>query len=169
MEVSFEILGKNGHITDIATATLAATMPLAEATPVTHAVTSSPSPRHRLNPRFTFQSFVIADTNRLAAAAAAAAAEEPGVEYNPLYIYGSPGLGKTHLLQAIAQRAAQKGTNALYVTSEQFTNEFVTAIANSRGDEFRRRYRSVQLLLMDDIQFLANKAAHAGRVLLHVQ
>jgi chromosomal replication initiator protein len=156
MEVSFEILGRNGN--GHSNGHASATMPLAAATPVTQAMVSSPSPRHRLNPRFTFQSFVIADTNRLAAAAAAAAAEEPGSDYNPLYIYGSPGLGKTHLLQAIAQRAAQKGTDALYVTSEQFTNEFVTSIANGRGDEFRRRYRSVQLLLVDDIQFLANKA-----------
>ncbi|HVP05708.1 MAG TPA: chromosomal replication initiator protein DnaA [Dehalococcoidia bacterium] len=131
-------------------------MALAEASPV-HSIISSPLLRQRLNPKYTFRSFVIADSNRIAAAAALAAAERPGEDYNPLFIYSSPGLGKTHLLQAIALRAGQAGRNALYVTSEQFVNDFVTSIAQGRGDEFRRRYRSVQLLLMDDIQFLAGK------------
>lgn len=121
------------------------------------AVISSPVLPLRLNPRYTFRSFVVADSNRLAAAAASSAAERPGEDYNPLFIYSTPGLGKTHLLQAIAQRAGGTGRNVLYVTSEQFTNEFITAIANGRGDEFRRRYRSVRLLLVDDIQFLAGK------------
>ncbi|HEV8574518.1 MAG TPA: chromosomal replication initiator protein DnaA, partial [Dehalococcoidia bacterium] len=84
--------------------------------------------------------------------------ESPGADYNPLFIYSTPGLGKTHLLQAIAQRATHRKQVALYLTSEQFTNEFVTAIAQGRSDEFRRRHRSPQLLLIDDIQFLAGKA-----------
>ena len=83
--------------------------------------------------------------------------DNPGKDYNPLFIYSAPGLGKTHLLQAIASRAESRNHNALYVTSERFTNEFVTAIAQSRSDEFRRRYRSLQLLLIDDMQFLAGK------------
>ena len=122
-----------------------------------HSLISSPLLKQRLNPRYTFGTFVIADSNRVAAAAARAAAEEPGEDYNPLFIYSSPGLGKTHLLQAIALRAGQLSMNALYVTSEQFVNDFVTSIAQSRTDEFRRRYRSVQLLLLDDVQFLGSK------------
>jgi chromosomal replication initiator protein len=160
-EVSFEILATNGNgATATANGKSAPSRgddaALAEASPV-HSIISSPLLRQRLNPKFTFRAFVVADSNRIAAAAAMAAAERPGEDYNPLFIYSSPGLGKTHLLQAIALRAGQAGRNALYVTSEQFVNDFVTSIAQNRGDEFRRRYRSVQLLLIDDIQFLANK------------
>ena len=164
-EVSFEIIaGANGHKTNGhapvngngKTTPVSDEMALAEASPV-HSIISSPLLRQRLNPKYTFRTFVTADSNRIAAAAALAAAERPGEDYNPLFIYSSPGLGKTHLLQAIALRAGQAGRNALYVTSEQFVNDFVTSIAQGRGDEFRRRYRSVQLLLMDDIQFLASK------------
>ncbi len=163
--VSFEIIGTNrdrngeargngngnGH-----PATRAAEMPLAETSPV-HSLISSPLLKQRLNPRYTFRTFVVAGSNRIAAAAALAAAEKPGEDYNPLFIYSSPGLGKTHLLQAIALRAGQLSINALYVTSEQFVNDFITSIAQSRTDEFRRRYRSVQLLLLDDVQFLGSK------------
>ena len=165
-EVSFEIITShvngNGHqpapsgSRRTATATAEADLTLAEASPI-HTIISSPLLRQRLNPKYTFRSFVVADSNRIAAAAAIASAERPGEDYNPLFVYSSPGLGKTHLLQAIALRAGQAGRNALYVTSEQFVNDFVTSIAQGRGDEFRRRYRSVQLLMMDDIQFLANK------------
>ncbi len=151
-EVEFEIATQNGH----RNGSSASSMPLADTAPA-QTVSSSPIRQQRLNPRFTFRSFVVADTNRLAAAAAIAAAEKPGEDYNPLYICGGSGLGKTHLLQAIAQRALQCTHNTLYVTSEQFTNEFVTAIAQSRSDEFRRRYRNLQLLLLDDVQFLVGK------------
>ncbi len=164
-EVSFEILvaspnghSSNGHANGNGRSAVAEdeTAALAEPSPV-HSIISSPLLRQRLNPKYTFRTFVVADSNRIAAAAAMAAAERPAEDYNPLFIYSSPGLGKTHLLQAIALRAGQAGRNALYVTSEQFVNDFVTSIAQSRGDEFRRRYRSVQLLLVDDIQFLASK------------
>src|SRR3990172_10681116 len=151
-EVAFEITGRNGNSNGHAS-------PPVEQLPLNgqtaQAVISSPVPRHRLNPRDTFRSFVIADSNRMAAAAAAAASDRPGEDYNPLFIYSSPGLGKTHLLQAIAHKALETGRDVLYITAEQFTNEFVTAIAQGRADEFRRRYRTVQLLLVDDIQFLA--------------
>lgn len=165
-DISFEIIGTNGYGNGVmqtngsggsrSAATAATDMPLTDATPV-HSLISSPLLRQRLNPRYTFRTFVVADSNKIAAAAALAAAERPGEDYNPLFIYSSPGLGKTHLLQAIALRAGQLNINALYVTSEQFVNDFVTSIAQGRGDEFRRRYRSVQLLLVDDIQFLASK------------
>ncbi len=160
LDVAFEITnGKVGTGNGLAPGNGCAAvedLPLANGSAAT-AVISSPVLPLRLNPRYTFRSFVVADSNRLAAAAASAAADRPGEDYNPLFIYSTPGLGKTHLLQAIAQRAGGTGRNVLYVTSEQFTNEFVTAIAQGRGDEFRRRYRSVQLLLVDDIQFLASK------------
>ncbi|MEX0684094.1 MAG: chromosomal replication initiator protein DnaA [Dehalococcoidia bacterium] len=166
-EISFEIIGTNmngngaAHVNGTGngngrTAAGTAEMPLSEQSPV-HSLITSPLLKQRLNPRYTFRTFVVADSNRIAAAAALAAAERPGEDYNPLFIYSSPGLGKTHLLQAIALRAGQLSINALYVTSEQFVNDFVTSIAQGRGDEFRRRYRSVQLLLVDDVQFLASK------------
>jgi len=161
VEISFEILSRNGsgngngHNNGHGMLT-PDDLPLTNGS-TAHTVISSPVLSQRLNPRYTFRSFVVADSNRMAAAAAIAAAERPGEDYNPLFIYSIPGLGKTHLLQAIALRGGQTGRNALYVTSEQFTNDFVTSIAQSRADEFRRRYRSVQLLLMDDIQFLATK------------
>ncbi len=151
-EVTFEITGKNGSTNGHSTTE----MPLSTGS-VAQFVISSPTSKQRLNPRYTFRSFVVAGSNRMAAAAAAAAAERPGEDYNPLYIYSTPGLGKTHLLQAIAQRAAQGNKDVLYVTSEQFTNDFITSIAQNRGDEFRRRYRSLKVLLVDDIQFLAGK------------
>ena len=153
-DVAFEIVGRNGHSNGHAP------LPVEQLSlngAATQGVISSPVPRQRLNPRYTFRSFVVAESNRMAAAAAGSAAERPGEDYNPLFIYSTPGLGKTHLLQAIAHKALETGRDALYITAEQFTNEFVTAIAQGRADEFRRRYRSVQLLLVDDIQFLASK------------
>jgi len=132
-------------------------LPPLDGAPSIAAVISSPTAAKKLNAKFTFERFVIGDSNRLAAAAALAAADQPGAVYNPLLIYGGPGLGKTHLLQSIAHRLSSAQRPALYVTSEQFTNDFVTAIAQNRSDEFRRRYRSPQVLLVDDIQFLAGK------------
>jgi chromosomal replication initiator protein len=152
-EVTFEIIGQNGHTNGH----LDGSLPLATGASPAQAVISSPAPAQRLNPRYTFKSFVVADSNRMAAAAACRASEDPGTDYNPLFIHSTPGLGKTHLLQAITQHATRAKKTALYVTSEQFTNDFVTAIAKGRSDEFRRRYRSPQLLLVDDIQFLAGK------------
>jgi len=138
----------NGHAADL---------PPLDGAPSIAGVISSPTTAKKLNAKFTFERFVIGDSNRLAAAAALAAADQPGAVYNPLFIYGGPGLGKTHLLQSIAHRLSAAQRQALYVTSEQFTNDFVTAIAQNRSDEFRRRYRSPQVLLIDDVQFLAGK------------
>jgi chromosomal replication initiator protein len=111
----------------------------------------------RLNSKLTFERFVVGDSNRLAAAAALAAAEHRGDDYNPLVIYGGPGLGKTHLLHAIGHRAAKGGRHVIYTTSEQFTNEFVTAIGQGTQGDFRRKYRSPDILLIDDVQFLVGK------------
>lgn len=115
-----------------------------------------------LNNRYLLDNFVVGDSNRFAHAAAAAVAEDPTrTKYNPLYIYGGVGLGKTHLAQAIGNRVGREFSTLkiLYVTSEKFTNDFIDAIARSRTAEFARLYRSVDLLLLDDIQFLAGKEA----------
>lgn len=116
-----------------------------------------------LNPRYTFESFVVGPSNRLAFSAAQAVAETPGVAYNPLFLYSGAGLGKTHLLQAVGRTCALRGMSVLYVTSEQFTNEFISAIRTRTTEEFRKRYRSVQMLLVDDVQFLSGKEqTHEG-------
>jgi chromosomal replication initiator protein len=115
------------------------------------------------NPKYTFDSFVAGPSNRLALSAAKAVAESPGQTYNPLYLHSGAGLGKTHLLQAIGKTCASRGMSVLYVTSEQFTNEFITAIRNRTTEDFRRRYRGVQVLLVDDVQFLSGKEqTHEG-------
>ena len=116
-----------------------------------------------LNPRYTFESFVVGPSNRLAFSASQAVAETPGVAYNPLFLYSGAGLGKTHLLQAIGRTCAVRGMSVLYVTSEQFTNEFISAIRTRTTEDFRKRYRSVQMLLVDDVQFLSGKEqTHEG-------
>jgi chromosomal replication initiator protein len=114
-------------------------------------------PKPRLNEKYTFDRFIVGNENRLAHAASLAVAEKPGSVYNPLFIYGGTGLGKTHLLHAIGHTAWANHYRVLYVTSERFTNEFVAAIQNASTDEFRARYRHVDVLLIDDIQFLAGK------------
>lgn len=109
------------------------------------------------NPKYTFESFVVGNSNRLANAAAQAVAEKPGHIYNPLFIYGGVGLGKTHLLHAIGNMISRNGHRVLYVSTEQFTNEFIKAIKDRKTEEFRDKYRSVDILLIDDIQFIIGK------------
>ncbi len=113
----------------------------------------------RLNPKYTFETFVIGSSNRFAHAAAVAVAEAPAKAYNPLFIYGDSGLGKTHLLHAIGHYAQSlyAGARVRYVSSEEFTNDFINMIRDGKQDGFRRRYRDVDILLVDDIQFLENK------------
>lgn len=118
-----------------------------------------PRRQSRLNPRYSFEMFVIGPSNRLAHAASMAVAENPASAYNPLFLYGGVGLGKTHLLHAIGNLAAQKGSKVLYVTSEEFTNDLIQSIRNHSTQEFRERYREVDVLLIDDIQFIAGKEA----------
>ena len=112
-----------------------------------------------LNPDFTFEAFVIGETNRFAYAAARAAAESPARSYNPLFVYGASGLGKTHLLHAIGNyvRAQFPGDHVKYVSTEKFLNEFVNSIRTNTTEAFRQRYRLVDVLLIDDVQFLAGK------------
>jgi chromosomal replication initiator protein len=123
------------------------------ATPVVTATASMP-----LNPKYTFAEFVVGSGNRLAHAACLAVADNPGHAYNPLFIYGGVGLGKTHLLHAIAQHVlAVPGRRVVYVSSETFTNELIDSIRQRRGEEFRNKYRHCDVLLIDDIQFIAGK------------
>jgi len=111
----------------------------------------------KLNRRYTFSSFIVGSSNRLAHAAALGVAENPGNSYNPLFIYSGSGLGKTHLLHAIGWEAIRVRPRVMYVTAEQFTNEFISAIRERRNEDFRNKYRSVDVLLLDDIQFIAGK------------
>jgi chromosomal replication initiator protein len=110
-----------------------------------------------LNPRYTFSTFIMGKSNQLAHAASLAVAENPGSVYNPLFFYGGVGLGKTHLLHAIGHVGESAGLNVLYVTSEKFTNEIINAIRYQQTEQFRAKYRQIDILLIDDIQFIAGK------------
>jgi chromosomal replication initiator protein len=118
-----------------------------------------PAEPARLNPKYAFETFVIGASNRFAHAAAVAVAEAPAKAYNPLFVYGESGLGKTHLLHAIGHYAQHlfQGARVRYVSSEEFTNDFINSIRDGRAEAFRRRYRDVDILLVDDIQFLEHK------------
>src|SRR3954452_12610303 len=112
-----------------------------------------------INPRYTFSNFIVGSANRLAHAASLSVAERPGHAYNPLFLYGGVGLGKTHLMHAIGNQVIAKfpRKRVVYATSEKFTNEFIASIQQGKIDEFRARYRRIDLLLIDDIQFIADK------------
>jgi len=132
-----------------------------KARPAARVSSSSPAPDSRglLNPRSTFESFVVGTNNQFAAAAAKAVADAPARTYNPLFLHGSVGLGKTHLMQAIGHliQKDRKHLKVFYVTSEQFTNDYISAIQHGELARFRKSYRQVDVLLIDDIQFLAGK------------
>ena len=112
-----------------------------------------------LNPKYTFETFVVGNNNRFAHAAALAVGNEPGKSYNPLFLYGGVGLGKTHLMHAIGNRILENNNkkNVLYVTSEKFTNQLINAIKDNKNEFFRNKYRNIDVLLIDDIQFIAGK------------
>jgi chromosomal replication initiator protein len=133
--------------------------PMAQTATTRVAEPSRPEQSARLNPRYTFDTFVAGASNRFAHAAAVAVAEQPARSYNPLVIYGESGLGKTHLLHAIGHytQTLYSGTRVRYVSSEEFTNEFINSIRDDAALQFQRRYRDVDVLLVDDIQFLSGK------------
>lgn len=116
-------------------------------------------PRTSLNPRYIFENFIVGESNKLAFAASQAVSKTPGSNYNPLFVYGGVGLGKTHLMQAVGN--ALKKTNpkksVIYVTSEKFTNDFISSIQNKKTGEFKNKYRTADVLLVDDMQFIAGK------------
>ncbi len=117
------------------------------------------SNRTTLNPKYTFETFVVGDNNKFAHAAALAVGNEPANSYNPLFLYGGVGLGKTHLMHAIGNRILEnnRNCNVLYVTSEKFTNQLINAIKDNKNEIFRNKYRTIDVLLIDDIQFIAGK------------
>jgi chromosomal replication initiator protein len=125
---------------------------------VSQAALPTPEPNFtRLNPDYTFGTFIEGGANRMARAAAQSVAQNPGRSYNPLFIYSGPGLGKTHLIHAIGQEAAARHINVICTSAEQFTNEFVTSVRERSTEEFRNKYRSLGMLLIDDIHFIAGK------------
>lgn len=117
------------------------------------------SNKSTLNPKYTFETFVVGDNNKFAHAAALAVGNEPANSYNPLFLYGGVGLGKTHLMHAIGNRILEnnRNCNVLYVTSEKFTNQLINAIKDNKNEIFRNKYRTIDVLLIDDIQFIAGK------------
>ena len=143
VQVVFQVNGKSHHLP--AEASSAPAMP------------APPPAFTRLNPNYVFDSFVEGGGNRLARASALSVAQNPGHGYNPLFIYGGAGLGKTHLLHAIGQAAIANHINVICTSAEQFTNEFVTALRERTTEEFRNKYRSIGMLLVDDIQFIGGK------------
>jgi len=119
--------------------------------------TSSKATQYKLNPKYTFDNFVVSDSNRLAYAAAVEVAENPGRSYNPLFLHSSTGQGKTHLLHAIGHLTTNNGLQAAYIAAEQFANEFVLAVRNKQVDTFRSKFRIIHIFLFDDVHFLIDK------------
>ncbi|CAM3631527.1 chromosomal replication initiator protein DnaA [Marinicrinis lubricantis] len=130
-----------------------------ESVPDEKAIIAEEPLSHMLNPKYTFETFVIGSGNRFAHAASLAVAEAPAKAYNPLFLYGGVGLGKTHLMHAIGHYILEHNPSAkvVYISSEKFTNEFINSIRDNRGENFRNKYRNVDILLIDDIQFIAGK------------
>jgi chromosomal replication initiator protein len=122
-------------------------------------MTLAPARGHGLNAKYVFRTYVVGSANRFAHAASVSVAEHPGGKYNPLFIHGGVGLGKTHLLHATGHRALElhPDLQVAYVTSEKFTNDLIAAIRQQRTDDFRARYREIDVLMIDDIQFIAGK------------
>jgi len=132
-------------------------LPASPSSSQTDGGTSSKATQYRFNPRYTFDNFVVSDSNRLAYAAAVEVAENPGSSYNPLFIHSSTGQGKTHLLHAIGHLTTHNGLQAAYTTAEQFAREFVLAVRENQVDKFRSKFGNIHVLLFDDVHFLVDK------------
>ena len=160
LQVKFKVVTDQGTVIPISTpATPARPLPKAKVASEAAADRAAANGEISFNPKNTFDSFVVGNNNNFAYAAAKAVAEAPGKSYNPLFLYGGVGLGKTHLLHAIGQQVAanKKGARVAYVSSEKFTNEYIDGIQNNQLAKFRKKYRQTDVLLIDDIQFLAGK------------
>jgi len=130
---------------------------LQSSVPQPEATTNKDPASMMLNPRYTFSTFIVGPSNRLPHAAALAVAENPARAYNPLFLYGGVGLGKTHLMHALGHACQDKGLRVLYASSEKFTNELINSIRNHNTEDFRNKYRTIDVLLLDDIHFIAGK------------
>ena len=157
VEVRFTVWQDLGDITGSSEA--AGSIDLAVTTETTYASEAlvNPTQNSTLNPRYSFDNFVVGAGNRLAHAASMAVAEKPALAYNPLFLYGGVGMGKTHLLHAIGNLCSGRGLQVLYVSSEEFTNDLINAIRQHTTQAFRDKYRRIDVLLIDDIQFIAGK------------
>ena len=155
VEVRFQVLSSEVPANGAQAALSHAPHPIPSAT--NGAETQSNHRTMHLSPGYTFDTFIVGKSNELAHAAAEAVSEKPGLIYNPLVVYSDVGLGKTHLLHAIGHRVQSLGRSLIYSTTEEFTNEYIKAIREGKTDEFRNRYRSTDVLLLDDIQFLIGK------------
>jgi chromosomal replication initiator protein len=148
--VNFIVNGNDAEV-------IADEVPVSSVQPEPAAAFEQPARPSNMNPRYLFETFVVGSGNRLAHAACLAVAEKPARAYNPLFLYGGVGLGKTHLLHAIGNACHARGLNVLYVSSEEFTNDMINAIRTHTNQAFREKYRSADVLLVDDIQFIAGK------------
>src|ERR1700730_14077295 len=159
-EALIEVNRANAAVSFVASALAEGVAPRLSPADIQEASTTPPTPGPAgLNPRYTFDSFIVGSSNQFAHAACRAVAEAPSRSYNPLFIYGGVGLGKTHLMHAVGQYVLQHDRNLklTYISSERFMNEMINAVRSDRVLDFRERYRSVDVLLVDDIQFLAGK------------
>jgi chromosomal replication initiator protein len=158
VQVEFAVQGTNG-IDPAVEANGAPATPAPQSVRVEPTRVGGEGGTSNINPRYTFANFIVGSANRLAHAASLSVAERPGHAYNPLFLYGGVGLGKTHLMHAIGNQVIAKfpRKRVVYATSEKFTNEFITSIQQGKIDDFRARYRRIDLLLIDDIQFIADK------------
>ncbi|BFH65940.1 MULTISPECIES: chromosomal replication initiator protein DnaA [Paenibacillus] len=154
----YEVLGKQVDVKFVIEENKPADVVPQQPTPMPQ-VTQEEAFNHMLNPKYTFDTFVIGSGNRFAHAASLAVAEAPAKAYNPLFLYGGVGLGKTHLMHAIGHYILEHNpaSRVVYISSEKFTNEFINSIRDNRAESFRNKYRNVDILLIDDIQFLAGK------------